>query len=75
MAGQVGLRGEAAIVGIAELPAQRKQTRPELFTIDQYAALAAVRWKVMSGEAVGTSTSPVCSQSKSRPMLLSALAM
>lgn len=37
-----GLRGEAAIVGIAELPAQRKQTRPELFTIDQYAALAAM---------------------------------
>ena len=32
-----GLRGDAAIVGIAELPAQRKQTRPELFTIDQYA--------------------------------------
>jgi acetyl-CoA C-acetyltransferase len=40
--GQRGLRGEAAIVGIAELPAQRKQTRPELFTIDQYAALAAM---------------------------------
>ncbi|MCV7168887.1 thiolase family protein [Mycobacterium manitobense] len=37
-----GLRGEAAIVGIAELPAERKQTRPELFTIDQYAALAAM---------------------------------
>ncbi len=37
-----GLRGEAAIVGIAELPAQRKQTRPERFTIDQYAALAAM---------------------------------
>ena len=37
-----GLRGEAAIVGIAELPAQRKQTRPALFTIDQYAALAAM---------------------------------
>jgi acetyl-CoA C-acetyltransferase len=35
-----GLRGEAAIIGIAELPAQRKQTRPELFTIDQYAQLA-----------------------------------
>jgi len=34
-AGRVGLRGEAAIVGIVELPAQRKQTRPELFTIDQ----------------------------------------
>ncbi len=42
MAGQTGLRGEAAIVGIAELPAQRKQTRPELFTIDQYAALASM---------------------------------
>ena len=26
----MGLRGEAAIIGIAELPAQRKQTRPEL---------------------------------------------
>ena len=37
-----GLRGEAAIIGVAELPAQRKQTRPELFTIDQYAALAAL---------------------------------
>ncbi|MGB3353946.1 MAG: thiolase family protein [Mycobacterium sp.] len=37
-----GLRGAAAIVGIAELPAQRKQTRPEQFTIDQYAALAAM---------------------------------
>ena len=37
-----GLRGTAAIVGIAELPAQRKQTRPEQFTIDQYAALAAL---------------------------------
>ncbi|MFT4084778.1 MAG: thiolase family protein [Nocardioides sp.] len=37
-----GLRGEAAIVGIAELPAERKQTRPELFTIDQYAQLAAM---------------------------------
>ncbi|WP_275745684.1 thiolase family protein [Nocardioides sp. YIM 152315] len=36
----MGLRGEAAIVGIAELPAERKQTRPELFTIDQYAQLA-----------------------------------
>jgi acetyl-CoA acetyltransferase len=36
----MGLRGEAAIVGIAELPAERKQTRPELFTLDQYAQLA-----------------------------------
>lgn len=35
-----GLRGEAAIVGITELPPQRKQTRPEMFTIDQYALLA-----------------------------------
>lgn len=34
------LAGEAAIVGIAELPAERKQTRPELFTLDQYALLA-----------------------------------
>jgi len=34
------LAGEAAIVGIAELPAERKPTRPELFTLDQYAALA-----------------------------------
>jgi acetyl-CoA C-acetyltransferase len=34
------LAGEAAIVGIAELPAERKATRPELFTLDQYAALA-----------------------------------
>ncbi|NTY57984.1 thiolase family protein [Mycolicibacterium sphagni] len=33
------LAGEAAIVGIAELPAERKPTRPELFTLDQYAAL------------------------------------
>ncbi len=36
----MGLRGEAAIIGIAELPAQRKQTRPQLFTLDQYALLA-----------------------------------
>ncbi|WIM89041.1 thiolase family protein [Candidatus Mycobacterium wuenschmannii] len=35
-----GLRGEAAIVGIAELPAERKQTQPPSFTLDQYAALA-----------------------------------
>ncbi len=34
------LSGDAAIVGIAELPAERRQTRPELFTLDQYAALA-----------------------------------
>jgi len=35
-----GLRGEAAIIGIAELPAERKQTRPPSFTLDQYALLA-----------------------------------
>lgn len=35
-----GLRGHAAIVGIAELPAQRRPTAPPSFTIDQYAALA-----------------------------------
>ena len=35
-----GLRGEAAIIGIAELPAERKQTRPPSFTLDQYASLA-----------------------------------
>ncbi|OBF85280.1 transporter [Mycobacterium sp. 852002-51163_SCH5372311] len=35
-----GLRGEAAIVGIAELPAERRPRRPQLFTLDQYALLA-----------------------------------
>jgi acetyl-CoA C-acetyltransferase len=35
-----GFRGEAAIVGIAELPAQRRPSRPPLFTLDQYALLA-----------------------------------
>ncbi len=35
-----GLRGEAAIIGFCELPAQRKQTRPEMFTIEQWAMLA-----------------------------------
>jgi acetyl-CoA acetyltransferase len=35
-----GLRGEAAVVGIAELPAERRPTRPPLFTLDQYALLA-----------------------------------
>jgi acetyl-CoA C-acetyltransferase len=35
-----GLRGEAAIIGIAELPAQRRPTGPPLFTLDQYALLA-----------------------------------
>ncbi|KDE98686.1 transporter [Mycolicibacterium aromaticivorans JS19b1 = JCM 16368] len=33
------LAGAAAIVGIAELPAERKPTGPGLFTLDQYAAL------------------------------------
>jgi len=36
----MGLRGEAAIVGIAELPAQRRQSGPARFTIEQYAHLA-----------------------------------
>ena len=35
-----GLRGEAAIIGIAQSPAERKQTRPPSFTLDQYALLA-----------------------------------
>jgi acetyl-CoA C-acetyltransferase len=35
-----GLRGEAAVVGIAELPAERRPTRPPQFTLDQYALLA-----------------------------------
>ena len=35
-----GLRGEAAIVGIAELPAERRQSGPPSFTLDQYARLA-----------------------------------
>jgi acetyl-CoA C-acetyltransferase len=35
-----GLRGEAAIVGIAELPAEKRPTRAPLFTLDQYALLA-----------------------------------
>ena len=35
-----GLRGEAAIVGIAELPAEKRQSRTAVFTIDQYARLA-----------------------------------
>jgi acetyl-CoA C-acetyltransferase len=34
------LSGEAAIVGITELPAERRPTRPEMFTLDQYALLA-----------------------------------
>jgi acetyl-CoA C-acetyltransferase len=36
----MGLRGESAIVGIAELPAVRKPTGPGRFTIEQYALLA-----------------------------------
>jgi acetyl-CoA acetyltransferase len=36
----MGLRGEAAIVGIAELAPQRKPDRPARFTIEQYALLA-----------------------------------
>jgi acetyl-CoA C-acetyltransferase len=35
-----GLRGDAAIIGIAELPAQRRPAGPPLFTLDQYALLA-----------------------------------
>jgi acetyl-CoA C-acetyltransferase len=35
-----GLRGEAAIIGIAELPGERRPTRTPLFTLDQYALLA-----------------------------------
>ncbi|MGY1812081.1 thiolase family protein [Blastococcus sp. SYSU D00820] len=38
----MGLAGKAAIVGIAELPAEKKQTRPAQFTLDQYASLAAM---------------------------------
>ncbi|ANH37106.1 thiolase [Nocardioides dokdonensis FR1436] len=36
----MGLRGEAAIVGIAELPAEKKQSGPARSTLDQYAHLA-----------------------------------
>jgi acetyl-CoA C-acetyltransferase len=36
----MGLRGEAAIVGIAELPPARKPNSPARFTIEQYALLA-----------------------------------
>ncbi|MGZ0145312.1 thiolase family protein [Rhodococcus qingshengii] len=35
-----GLRGDAAILGFCELPSQRKQTRPEQFTIEQWATLS-----------------------------------
>jgi acetyl-CoA acetyltransferase len=34
------LRGEAAIIGIAELPAERRPSGPTRFTLDQYALLA-----------------------------------
>src|SRR6202000_2889555 len=33
-------RADAAIVGIAESPAEKRPTRPPLFTLDQYALLA-----------------------------------
>lgn len=36
----MGLRGEAAIVGITELPAVRKPAGPARFTLEQYALLA-----------------------------------
>jgi acetyl-CoA C-acetyltransferase len=36
-----GLRGDAAIIGIVELPAERRPTRPPMFTLDQYMHLAA----------------------------------
>ncbi|MDP9823949.1 thiolase family protein [Nocardioides massiliensis] len=36
----MGLRGEAAIIGIAELPAEKKQSGPARFTLEQYAELA-----------------------------------
>ena len=35
-----GLRGEAAIIGIAELPAEKRQSGRPMFTLDQYARLA-----------------------------------
>jgi acetyl-CoA C-acetyltransferase len=35
-----GLRGQAAIIGIAELPAERRPSGPARFTLDQYALLA-----------------------------------
>ncbi len=36
----MGLRGEAAIIGIAELPAEKKQSGPARFTLEQYAELS-----------------------------------
>jgi acetyl-CoA acetyltransferase len=41
MATKSGLRGEAAIVGYVELPAQRKTTRPPRFSLEQIALLSA----------------------------------
>src|SRR5690606_35122469 len=38
--GLMGLRGEAAIIGIAELPAEKKQSGPARFTLEQYAELS-----------------------------------
>lgn len=37
----MGLRGEAAILGYYELPAERKPTGPPRFSLEQYARLAA----------------------------------
>ncbi len=37
-----GLRGEAAVIGIAELPAERRPTGPPRFSLDQYALLAKI---------------------------------
>lgn len=37
----MGLRGEAAILGVYELPAERKPTRPKSFTLEQWATLSA----------------------------------
>jgi acetyl-CoA C-acetyltransferase len=36
----MAVEGTAAIIGIAELPAEKKQSGPALFTLDQYARLA-----------------------------------
>lgn len=37
----MGLSGSSAIVGITELPAQRRLTRPKMFSLEQWATLAA----------------------------------
>ncbi|WP_029136456.1 thiolase family protein [Nakamurella lactea] len=37
----MGLKGEAAIVGFVELPAERRTTRPPMTMLDQWASLAA----------------------------------